>query len=475
MRILGPDGLPIGGGDLSEPGVTPEVRQMVEQAKAIAAQGDLQNALQQMVLAFQTDVTSNVVLEATIELLQRMAQDRGDQQSAELQMFQHMLDNREDPEIYYAAGSRFLQSQQYFIARPFFAQAKKLVGETQDQVSQAIDVEYSQVLMELGDYQQAVDVLQHLNDTYGGLPVELILKMTECYVLLRQMDEAEALYNVVPDEAIAANPGLEEWRDEVGDLIARVHDFDDREELGLREWHYVQTRGILLETNPDENMPGERFVFFTPSEEDVAYMIALTAAILDTKGYAPNRILWLGDSSEVLARTFAQWWEVDDAQVRAYQPGDNTDEEDDLALLVMAHSYDVQGLLPNEEALFELFPARAGLITFALDLHWTDRQPITPDVAGFMSQICHFPWEARVENNDNQITVTPITEKLDARALAEKLAAQFPEEAESDRFAQETLEDYAACTDLILDHRDASLSRKQLVTHSPLPGPRLGI
>ena len=473
MRILGPDGLPLGGSDDGDANVTPEVRQMVEQAKAAAAQGDLQNALQAMVMAFQSDVTSDLVVNTTIDLLGRMAQDRGDQEGVELQIFQQMRENRDNPEIYYFAGSRFLQAQQYFIARPFFARAKELVGENQEQLAQAIDVEYSQVLMELGRYQEGVDLLQDLNDAYGGLPLELILKMTECFALLRQLDEAEALYDVIPDEAVAANPGLEEWRDELGDMIARVHDFDDVETLELPQWHYVQTRSLILETNPDENMPGQRFVFFTPSEEDIAYIVALTAAMLDQKGYAPNRILWLGDSSEVLAHTFAQWWEVDDSQVREYQTGDNTDDEDNIALLVLAHSYDVSAL-PSEEALFELFPARAGLITFALDLHWTERQPITPDISGYMSQICHLPWEAKVEMNEEQVTVTPITEKPDARALAVALAAQFPEEAESDKFAQETLEEFAACTDLILDHRDGTLKRKSMVTHSPLPGPRFG-
>ena len=473
MRILGPDGLPLGGGDTNA-NVTPEVRQMVEQARATAAQGDLQNALQHMVMVFQSDVTSELVLDTTIELLLRMAQDRGDQQSAELQLFQQMKENRDNPEIYYATGSRFFQAGQNFIARPFFTRAKELANGEVNTLSQTIDVEYAQVLMELGRYQESVDILQTLNDTYGGLPLELILKMTESFTLLRQMDEAEALYDVIPDEAVATNPGLEEWRDEVGDLIARVHDFDDKETLGLKDWHYVQTRSILLETNPDENMPGERFVFFTPSEEDIAYVIALTAAILDQKGYAPSRILWIGDSSEVLARTFAQWWEVDDEQVRPYQPGDNTDDEGDLALLVMAHSFDLSAL-PDEESLVELFAARAGLITFALDLHWTERQPITPEISGYMSQICHLPWEAKVEaTEDGQITVTPIAEKPDARALAEKLAAQFPPEEESDQFARESLEEYAACTDLIIDHRDGTLNRKSLVTHSPLPGPRFG-
>ena len=503
MAILGPDGQPIRSTSSPDADVPEEVRQAVEQAKAFAAEGQqeaiaqgqpelalqgYQQGLQQMVVAFQQDVSSDYVLDATIELLKGVASVRGDAQADELQLFEQLRDNRDEAESYYAIGSRFLQMGQTFIARPFMSTARDLVGTEPGPLAQAIDVELGQILMELGGYEEAAGLFQKFNDTYGGLPIELILKMTECYALLRRVDEAEALYNVVGDEAVANNPGLTDWKDELGDLIARVRDFDDEEELGLQQWHYVQTRGMLLETNPDENMPGERFIFFTPSEEDVAYIIGLTAAILDQKGYAPNRIVWLGDSSEVLARLFAEWWDVEDADVRQYRTGDNTDDEAQLTLLVLAHSYDVFSL-PNEQELVEIFPAKAGLVTFALDVRWTERQPIVPDIAGYLSQQCFLPWEAKVEMREDGFDVTPITEAPDARELAKRLGERFDQidkqededgkkpglEGNFDNYARETLETFASCTDLILDHRDGDLNRKSMVTHSPLPGPRFGI
>ncbi len=489
MAILGPDGQPIRSTRSNDADVPEEVRQAVTQAQEFveagradaAAQGQpelalqgLQQGLQQMVVAFQQDVSSDFVLNATIDLLRGVAELRGDAQADELQMFQQLYDNRDNPESYYVIGSRFLQMGQTYIARPFMAKAKELIGTEPSQLGQAVDVELGQILMELGGYEEAAALFQNLNDTYGGLPVELILKMTECYALLRQLDEAEALYSVVGDEAVSANPQLADWKEELGDLIARIRDFDDLEELGLKEWHYVQTRGMLLETNPDENMPGERFIFFTPSQEDVAYIISLTAGILDHKGYAPNKILWIGDSSEVLARLFAQWWEVKDEDVRPYRSGDNNDDEGSVALLVLAHSYDVFGL-PNEQDIVELFPAQAGMVTFALDVRWTERQPIVPDIAGYLSQQCFLPWEAKIEMREDGFDVTPITDAPDAKSLAVELAKLFPAEEEADEFAKETLESFNACTDLILDHRDGDLNRKSMVTHSPLPGPRFGI
>ena len=56
MRILGPDGKPIS----TAPPVSDEVKQFVEQAAAIAAQGDPATALQQIVFAFQQDVNSDL-------------------------------------------------------------------------------------------------------------------------------------------------------------------------------------------------------------------------------------------------------------------------------------------------------------------------------------------------------------------------------------------------------------------------------
>lgn len=486
MPILGPDGNPISSG----PPAPDEVKQIVEQAKAIAVQGDLPSALQQLGFAFQYDVSSDLILNTSCDFLEQMQRMRGGQPGGELELFYRIRDNRDDPEAYYVIANNFFQAGQAFLANPFYGRARQLLGGNTDQLSQMADVEHGQVLMELGAYQQSVDVFQKLNDDFGGLPVELILKMCECYALLRNLDAAQALYSILPEENLEQSPGLLEWYEEVGDLMARVDDFSDKAELGLRDWHYIQTRGMLLETNPDENIPGERFVFFQPSEEDVAYIVSLTAALLDHKGYAPNRLLWLGASSEPLARLFAHWWDIPEENVRLYQPGDNTDDEDELALLVLAHSFDYAGLISNEEAqqagdeqalqmlqgerLSEIADAREGMITFMLDVHWTERQPITPDITGFLSQQCNLPWETRLHVDPEKQTATQIEETRDARTVAADIAKFFPSEDECDKWAQETLEDYAACTDLILDHRDGSLKRKSMVTHSPIQSPRIG-
>ena len=141
----------------------------------------------------------------------------------------------------------------------------------------------------------------------------------------------------------------------------------------------------------------------------------------------------------------------------------------------MAHSYDVLSL-PDEQTFIDLAQARAGLITFALDLRWTERQPLTPDIAGFMSQVCNLPWEPRfkVEGEGEQQTVTQITETRDAATIAADVAKQFPSEEDCDQFGNEVLEEYAGCTDLIIDHRDGDLIRRPLVTHSPIKSPRFG-
>jgi tetratricopeptide (TPR) repeat protein len=486
MPILGPDGNPIESG----PPAPDEVKQIVEQAKALAAQGDVQTALQQLGFAFQYDVSSDLILNTSCDFLEQINRARSGQAGGEVELFQRLRDNRDDAEGYYILANNFFQAGQAFLANPFYARARQLLGGGATQLSQMADVEHGQVLMELGHYQQAVDVFQKLNDDFGGLPVELILKMTECYALLRQLDAAQALYSIVPEDNLEQSPGLLEWFEEVGDLIARVDDFADKKELGLREWHYAQTRGVLLETNPDANVPGGRFIFFQPSEEDVAYVVSQAAAILDHKGYAPNRLLWLGATSEPLARLFAQWWDITEENLRPYQPGDNTDDESHLTLLVMSHSYDFAGLISEEEVanaqdeqalqmlqgerLAEIADAREGMILFMLNVLWTDRQPVVPDIAGFLSQQCNLPWETRLQVDMQTQNATPIEETRDAQTIATEIAAQFPSEEEADKWAQETLEEYAGCTDLILDHRDGSLKRKSMVTHSPVVSPRFG-
>jgi hypothetical protein len=287
--------------------------------------------------------------------------------------------------------------------------------------------------------------------------------------------------------------------------------------MELCDWHYVQTRGILIEMNPSpdpgqqqiqeaggvtsDTQPGSeeseapegassgRFVYFAPSEEDVAYIVGVSAAFLDAKGYSPTRLLWLGAGSEPLARLFAQWWEIAPENLRPYEHGDNTDDADDLALLVMSHSYDINMSLPvgadenespetlnqlAEEQFVDLVQAREGLITFALDLRWTDRQPMTPDIAGFMTQQCSLPWETRYQLNEADQTVVQIEENRAPEQIAEDIAKLFPSAEKCDEVAADLLEDYSVCTDLILDHRDGTLTRRPMVTHSPVKSPRLG-
>jgi hypothetical protein len=514
MRILGPDGKPIESG----PPLAPEVRQFVEQAKETAAQGEPHNALQQIVFAFQHDVTSDLVINTTIDLLEQIVKLAGSSNSQELEIFRNIQNHREDPSAYQQAGHWFAQSQQFFVSFPFFRRAKELLADTKNELSQAVDMGIAQVLMSLGAYEQAVNTFHELNDAYGSLPPWLLMELAECYALLRQVDAADAVYQIAPPEAFdqfAEFPSLPMIREEVGDLLARVRDFEEVEDMELCDWHYVQTRGILIEMNPNPD-PGQeqiqqaengvapsaesdgaevqpkasgRFVYFAPSEEDIAYIVGVSAAFIDSKGYAPTRLLWLGESSEPLARLFAEWWEVDRESIRDYRHGDNTDDEGDLALLVMAHSYDVGLSLPlgasesdepdalnqmAEEQFIDLMQAKAGMITYALDLRWTERQPMTPDVAGFMTQQCSLPWETRFQVNEVDQSVVEIVESRSPDQIAQDIAKLFPSSEKCDEIAAELMEDYSICTDLIIDHRDCTLTRRPTVTHSPIKSPRLG-
>lgn len=480
MTLLGPDGKPI----RRYPEVSEEVRQIVEQARSVAAQGEPLLALQHLAMAYQQDIASDLVIDTTIELLKQGAQQSGIQTNDELTLFEQIRQDRTNPIPYYQLGNRFFQLQRPFLARPFLDRSRQLLAALPPsaferpellQLRQAADVDYAQTLMDLGEYEQTLEMFHTINDTYGGLPIWLILEMAECYALLGQMEEAEATYRLITPEALSAItaqlPEMESVYEEVGDLLARVQDFEDPRALGLREWHYVQTRGILVETNPQPETPGERFVFFQPSEEDVAYVVGVTAAFLDARDLAPTKLLWLGETSEPLARLFAQWWEIEEKNIRPYQIGDNTDSEEELALLCLAHSYDIQ----DEDTYQDLATAKPGLILFALDLHWTERQPITPDIAGFMTQTCNLPWETRLEISSDGQTATPIQETRDPQTIAQEIGAQFPTTEECERVAEELTETYAKCTDLILDHRDGTLIRRPLPIHSPIKSPRFGL
>jgi hypothetical protein len=165
---------------------------------------------------------------------------------------------------------------------------------------------------------------------------------------------------------------------------------------------------------------------------------------------------------------------VDPANIREYRNGDNTEDENDMALLVMAHSYDVMRLT-DEASFIDMAQARSGMIVFALDVRWTERQPMCPDIAGFLSQQCQLPWETRFLVDEEKKQVTRVDETRTPAEVAKGISALFPPDEECDDFAKEILEGYEGCTDLILDHRDSTLIRRPLVTHSPVKSARWGL
>src|SRR4029077_8052327 len=100
----------------------------------------------------------------------------------------------------------------------------------------------AQVLMSLGAYEQAVNIFHELNDKYGSLPPWLLMELAECYALLRQMDAAEAVYQIAPAEAFEQFdefPSLPQIREEVGDLLARVRVFDEVYQMELCDWPFI--------------------------------------------------------------------------------------------------------------------------------------------------------------------------------------------------------------------------------------------
>ena len=99
---------------------------------------------------------------------------------------------------------------------------------------------------------------------------------------------------------------------------------------------------------------------------------------------------------------------------------------------------------------------------------------MTPDIGGFMSQQCILPWETRYQVNEADQTLIEVPETRSPEQVALEISKLFPTSEKCDEVAAELIEEFSLCTDLILDHRDGTLSRRPIVTHSPIKSPRLG-
>lgn len=232
------------------------------------------------------------------------------------------------------------------------------------------------------------------------------------------------------------------------------------EDLGLREWHFIQHAGVLLKTAggyfEDASRQG-RYDVLELRPDMVAFLLQRLVDLFERLGLEQEIVVPVSGVAAPLAHALAARLGipcVEELSARAGRP----------ALLVAANASELEPVASS------LARHRSELRVFSLNLDWERDAPVCPDVAGVLARRVLLPWEERyaIKEDSKTMRVIPGTERPPAEIGAELLAAMdaLPDDS---GHAREDFESFymPLASMLVLGNEDAHPHRRRFVSLSP--------
>lgn len=395
------------------PGPSSPAEEPTAAARAALDRGDPQAALTSLRLAFAADPGHAPAYQAAAACLRAL--DGAD----EAALFERALARSDDPEAYFDLGYHFVDVGHEALAVPFLERALALApGDVEIAAELAVALAADRRPAEGFAALERLDLGRQFGPRYQHAWCALLANRPD--VVRRFLDEARPNL-AAPD----ADPAILGAVNELAECLARLETLSDPPPL-VQHWHYVQYGAAILDLFEEPEVAGGRYVALWGSDQAVATSLAKLRTLLETLGRPPEQVLALPDrDSEILGRAAARLYDLPfeiGAEPSFARPG---------ALVVAADNR----LLADHPALREV---QAGQTVFALNLHWLARAPITPDVAGLLTQRYSYPWGERYQVDPASRQVVPIPpDGRPPEAIAAQLAATPP--AEDAGFAERLL------------------------------------
>jgi tetratricopeptide (TPR) repeat protein len=167
--------------------------------------------------------------------------------------------------------------------------------------------------------------------------------------------------------------------------LGRSSRWDQRDSLGLREWHFIQHAGVILKTAggffEDSSLHG-RYDVLDLRADMVAFLLQRLLHLLERLGLRHETIIPVSETAGPLAHALA---------LRAGLPccDELTERGGRPALLVAANAAEFG---PISAAIAR---HRAELRLFSLNLDWEHDAVVCPEVVGVLARRVLLPWETR--------------------------------------------------------------------------------
>lgn len=187
--------------------------------------------------------------------------------------------------------------------------------------------------------------------------------------------------------------------------------------MHIRDWHYIQYGGVILDyfDSGEDYVAGGRYVALWPQANTFKEIAVAFKKLLQETGKQIEAVAALADrDSEIIGRLLAKELAIDFTFYDAHTPVLNS-------VVVAADS----SLLSNEE----LQTISNGQIIFAANQDWLSNTMICPDVIGFMSQTCNFPWSGggMCFNEETKQVDRVAADERNANEIAEEIYGHTPE------------------------------------------------
>lgn len=434
--------------------MTTDAKQLFETSVEQVAAGQVRKALATLLDALADDPGHRDSIEAAGRICRMLG--AGD----DARLFEQLSQAPDDAEALFCLGHRLVAQDRPDAGASLLLRSLKALPPGTEAFTVRRELAYARFReRRFTDCLSALGPLTDNPDLSESETLDVLLLQAEAALYGGRRELAVQLLD--PAEQMGSDDRQRQHLDALHTLVGRAgHWPGNLDDLGLREWHYIQHGGVLLKTAggyfEDGSLAG-RFEVLDLRLDMVAFLLQRLADLLNSRALLPEVIIPTGPIAEPLARALGHHWQLPVL-------GELTERGGRDALLVAANAAEFTPLAAG------LVQHRAELRLFALNLDWSQDAVSCPEVVGVLSRRVFLPWETRYSVNPDDPEMKEVAaDTRPAPQIADDLVAAMAALPDDGGKAREEFESFYAplTAGLVLGNEHAHPLRRQFTSVSP--------
>lgn len=275
-----------------------------------------------------------------------------------------------DPQKLFETGYQLIEDRQFDLAIMILTRCIELVPHDQT-------VAYELGFAHMSCSQHALAIPYFLKCMQPQADFDTLLNLCVCYICTRQPVKAEETLKTLAKQEMTDEQKIAFNQQQI--VVSRLQELNVKANLNARDWLYIHYGCVLLDQS---SLPGSQGKFDAVWNDytSIASTILVLRGVLDGLGVNFEVIEFYSPLSRPLAQAIGELMQL---PVEGYKGP----QRQDRALLVMCWASDIIG--PHES--FTSHQNERSI--FAYGLSSLESLPVTPDIAGCLSESCAMPWD----------------------------------------------------------------------------------